>query len=42
MRLSTFCGLHCDTEQYGYFSSVVTDFIYGNDTIDKKESLDNI
>ncbi len=27
---------------YSYFSSVVTDFIYGNATIDKKESNDNI
>jgi hypothetical protein len=26
----------------GYFSSVVTDYIYGNDTIDKKESIKNI
>ncbi len=25
-----------------YFRSVVTDFIYGNDTIDEKESNDNI
>ncbi len=27
---------------YSYFSSVVTDFIYGNDTIDEKVSKDNI
>ncbi len=27
---------------YSYFSSVVTDYIYGNDTIDEKESKDNI
>ncbi len=26
---------------YSYFSSVVTDFIYGNDTIDEKKSKDN-
>jgi hypothetical protein len=26
---------------YSYFRSVVTDFIYGNDTIDEKESKDN-
>ncbi len=26
----------------GYFSSVVTDYIYGNDTIDEKESNKNI
>ncbi len=26
---------------YSYFRSVVTDFIYGSDTIDEKESKDN-
>ena len=27
---------------YSYFSSVVTDYIYGNDTIDEKESNKNV
>ena len=27
---------------YSYFRSVVTDYIYGNDAIDEKESKDNI
>ncbi len=27
---------------FSYFSSVVTDYIYGNDTIDEKESNKNI
>jgi hypothetical protein len=27
---------------YSYFRAVVTDYIYGNDTIDEKESDNNI